>query len=149
VKTQYGPGGITTVAIQTTARTMCEVVNSSTAICELSRWGIWFDGSAAAAGILVELCELSATGTGTAITPKNVDRRSAATFGGTAKYNDTVEPTVANVLEVYEVPPTSMADFWIPNGSEWTFDVSKGFGIRVTGQASNVPKAAPMFRILV
>lgn len=149
MRQQYGPGGLTPVAIQTTARTMLEVINNATADCELSRWGLWFDGSAAAAGILVELCELSATGTGTAITPKAVDRFVAGTFGGTAKYNDTVEPTVANVLETYEVPPTSMADFWIPTGSEWRFKVSTGFGVRVTGQASNVPKCAPMFRMIV
>lgn len=142
-------GGITPVAIQTTARTMLEIIASATQNFQVMDWGVEFDGSAAAAGLLVEFCLLSATGTGTAITPTAIDTRDTRTWGGTAKYNDTVEPTVTKVLETHIVPPTSMRDIWYPECHEYAFDVSKGFGIRVTGAASNVPKCAPFFRIKV
>lgn len=147
MQVEYSSGGLTPVAIQTTARVMYEVMASSTQNFQLIDWGLEFDGSAAAAGILVELVYLTATGTGTAVTMEPVDTRDSRSWPGTSKYNDTVAPTVGFVQSTHIVPPTSMRDIWLPECHEFAYDVSKGFGIRVTGQSGNVPKCAPFCRI--
>lgn len=146
----FETGGFTPVAIQTTARSMMTVLAGAAAGMELIDWGVDFDGSAAASGILVELCLISTLGTNTAITLRPVDSRvTTPSFPGTSGYNCTVEPTVTYVIRQHEVAPTSGRELWLPEGGEFACAASTGFGIRVTGAASNVPKCTPVMRIRI
>jgi hypothetical protein len=140
---QFTTGAPTAVAIQTTARTMLEIVATSTKPLTLKEMNVSFNGSAAAAGILVELCYLTATGTGTASTVRASDQFTAPSISAAAKYNDTVEPSVSFVFFETYIPP-SQFDRWVfPLGDEFRSAVSCGFGIRVTGAASNTPNCLP------
>jgi hypothetical protein len=135
-------GAPTTVAIQTTARTMLEGIAATGKPLMLHQIEIAFNGSAAAAGILCELCLITATGTGTAVTARALDNIRNATVGATWKYNDTIEPSVSFVWWSTYIPP-STKDRWVqPFGSEYIVPAASGFGIRLTGAASNVPFAA-------
>lgn len=135
----------TPVAIQTTARTMMEIIAATGKVLTLKQAGVSFDGSVAAAGLLCELILITATGTGTTATPRALDQSAAPTISATAKYNDTVEPTVSWPWLTAFVPPSS-SDRWIfPLDDEIVVPVGQGIGLRVTGAASNVPKCAPFF----
>lgn len=121
---------------------MLEVIAATSKPLQLHQIAIAFNGSTAAAGILVELCLLTATGTGTGVTCRALDQIRGATVGATAKYNDTVEPTVSFVWWSDYIPPSSK-DRWVqPFGNEYIVPPADGFGIRITGAASNTPNAA-------
>lgn len=145
----YETGGFTDVAIPTSARTMLELIAGSANPLDLTAWGVTFDSGTANSGILVELLLLTATGTGTAMTIRAVDERNSVSSNATAKYNDTVEPTVGNVLRQYRIPPTQGIAEYIPEGDFFQCAASHGFGIRVTGASGNIPKANPFFRFRV
>lgn len=138
-------GGVTPVAIQTSARTMLEVIAATSRPLTLKQVGVHFNGSAAAAGIFCELCLITATGTGTAITMRASDQSGLPTISATGKYNDTVEPTVSFVFLPFYVPPSSGDRFIFPLGDEFVAPPASGFGLRVTGAASNVPSCSPWF----
>lgn len=138
-------GGVTTVAIQTSARTMLEIIAASGKPLVLKGVGVSFNAAAAAAGIFCELCYITATGTGTALTCRAADQSAAPSISATAKYNDTVEPTVSFVWIPFYVPPSSFDRFYFPIDDEIVAPVGAGFGLRVTGAASNTPNCAPYF----
>lgn len=139
----YTSGGHTPVALQTSARTMLSVLSSSTVpIVALKKISVSYNGAAAAAGLLAELCVTSTAGTATSLTARAVDQRNTVASAATVGYNCTAEPTVTYVLEAMYIPPTQ--GVWIPwpLQEEYSFLISTGFGIRLTGAASNVPFAA-------
>lgn len=138
-------GGMTPVAIQTTARTMLEVIAATSRPLTLKQIGVHFNGSAAAAGLFCELCYITATGTGTALTMRALDQSAAPTISATGKYNDTVEPTVSFVWLPFYVPPSSSDRFIFPLDDEFVAPPAAGFGLRITGAASNVPSVTPWF----
>jgi len=138
-------GNTAPVAIQTTARTMLEIIAASGKPLTLKQIGVSFNGAAAAAGILCELCYITATGTGTAQTVRALDQSKAPTISATAKYNDIVEPTVSFVFFSFYVPPSSADRFILPLDDEFVAPPAAGFGLRVTGAASNVPLCSPWF----
>lgn len=142
---QFVTGSPTAVAIQTSARTMLEVIAATSKPLTLKQVWCSFNGAVAAAGILVELCYITATGTGTTVTVRATDQFSAVAISAVAKYNDTVEPTVSFAFWSTYIPPSQM-DRWVqPLGDEYRAPVGAGFGLRVTGAASNVPSCLPTF----
>lgn len=145
----YETGGFTDVAIPTSARTMLELMAGAANPIDLTAFGVTFDAGTANNGILVELILLSATGTGTAMTIRPVDTRNTVSSAATAKYNDTVEPTVTNVIRQYRIPPTQGIVEWVPEGEQFACAASAGFGLRITGASGNVPKCNPWMRFRV
>lgn len=139
----YTSGGHTPVALQTSARTMLAVLGSSTvSIDSLKKIQVSYNGASAAAGLLAELCLITTAGTGTSLTPRAVQTLNSRASTSTCNYNCTAEPTVSYVLECMYIPPTQ--GIWLPwpLQEEYTFGVSQGIGIRLTGAASNIPFAA-------
>jgi hypothetical protein len=114
-------------------------------------WGISFDGTAAAAPILVELAEFDAAATVTAsvladgatqnIVPYDPNATSVSTVsvGTTATgYTSSNENTVARVrlFDVQQVPPTGSYVKQFPLGREPYVAPAKFLGIRVKAAAA-------------
>jgi len=142
---KYISGGVTPVAIQTSARTMLELIAGTSKPVRLKRVGVSFNGSALAAGLLCELTRISASGTGTTVTSRPLDERMTVTAAAVIEYNSTVEPTTTFVLEQWYIQPTQGVEIWMPLEDEYVVAPAAGFGFRVTGAAGNVPICAPKF----
>lgn len=88
-----------------TAETALQVVAAANKGLEVVRWSVSFNGvSAADAPVRVELLRLSSAGTSSAFTPLKLDPASDAALA-TARTAHTAEPTVADILETYQVTP--------------------------------------------
>lgn len=92
--------------------------------------------------LTVELMTYSASGTGTAHTPKRVGG-VPGTAQGTAKINDSVEPATPTVIYAWDLTvPGDRLDYQWPLGREFYFPVSTFNGIRVTA-----PVGTPSVRV--
>lgn len=104
---------------------------------DLTKWGVGFDGSAAAAGVGVELCyatfATNAPGTNsTTVTPVQIYGRPL-THGVTAARQWTTEPTVLTVIDEKFISPGGGWFEWaIPLGQTPDSAFSQGFAIRLT-----------------
>lgn len=119
-----------------TAKTMIEVASSANMPPEWIAVDVTFNGTnAAAVPVTVDFCTYTATGTGTAFTPKRFGQ-ALGTSSVTAKINDTVEPAGATVLFSWLVPPTSGISYQWPLGRELFQATSTFMGIRLTAPAA-------------
>lgn len=112
----------------------------------LNQWWISFNGSAAGAAILCELCRVSTNGTGAASppTPKKVDPNLNAATGATVLHNHSAEPTLVDILENYYVSPNSgLLVIQYPLGEEYVaIEGGDRFSIRITTAAGITPGTA-------
>lgn len=119
---------------------------------DLTKWGVGFDGSAAATGIGVELCyatfATNPPGTNsTSETPIQLYGR-VLTHGFTAASHWTAEPTVVTVIDEKFISPGGGWFEWaIPLGQTPDSAFSEGFAIRLTTASGVTPnyKAALWF----
>ncbi len=127
----------TTVALAAaTAKSVVQVLGSSTDTLSLVRYEISFDGvTASAVPALVEVGIITAAGTNTAFTPVQVSGSPLAS-SATAGYNSTVEPTYSRIVWSKYVPVfMGTLTEWVPLGEEPLAAISQGFAIRVTAPA--------------
>jgi hypothetical protein len=119
-----------------TAKTVIELTSNANLPPEWIAVDITFDGvNASAVPVKADFCTYTATGTGTAYTPKRFGQ-ALGTASTTAKINDTVEPTTPVVLFSWYLPPTSGISFQWPLGRELFQAVSIVQGIRLTAPAA-------------
>lgn len=126
--------------VATTAKTILEVMASTTDRVLLKQWWIEFDGtSAAATPVKVELCRSSAAITGTAYASLAAEPKVhdfAVTATATVRWNATAEGTVTDVIEVHRIPPTGGLLMQYPLGGEITGGASTGIRIRCYAPAA-------------
>lgn len=123
--------------VAATAKTVVQVIGSSTDTLSLVRIRVSFDGvTATAIPALVEVGIITAAGTSTAFTPVQVTGSPLAS-SSTAGYNSSAEPTYNRIIDSFYAPVT-MGHFtdWTPLGEEALAAISQGFGIRVTAPAT-------------
>lgn len=119
---------------------------------DLQKWGVGFDGSAAATGVGVELCyatfATNPPGTNsTALTPTQIYGRVLA-HGVTAARHWTAEPTVLTVIdEKFISPGGGWFEWGVPLGQTPDSAFSEGFVIRLTTATGVTPdyRAAMLF----
>lgn len=140
-----GAGGLTVQPIINGTKTMLEVIAAASHPITLRQIGVSFNGAAAAAGILCELCYLTAAGTGTAGTARAHDQQAAGTISAGVKYNDSVEPTVGHVIMPFYVPPSQFDRFVPPLDDLYLAPAGAGWGLRITGVTGNLPNCLPFF----
>jgi hypothetical protein len=137
-------GAIALVAA--TAKTVLTVLAPAQFGCDLKKLRVAFDGvTASDKAVLVEVLLISAAGTNTAGTVNQLYGR-AITAGFTTGKNNTVEPTVTNVVDSFMVSPyngTVVYDF--PLGDTPDSAVSAGFAVRLTAPTSAVNARATLF----
>ncbi len=123
--------------VAATAKTVIELVTTATVTADLVQASVSFDASTAAAGVVVELCRGTTTGTGTAATPVRYNGAAQMMAAAvTAKTNDTAEPATLTVIESYYVPNTA-GQFWqLPLGRELVIPPSTLLSLRVTSAAA-------------
>ena len=86
-------------------KSMFEILGTTGTNAKLVEFGISFNGvTSTDAPIMVELYQITATGTGTTVTPRAV-QRTGGTPVCTTKALDTVEPTKTNRMAVWYVHP--------------------------------------------
>ena len=126
-----------TVALSAaTARTVIEGSTTANVPCEWIALDITFDGvTATAVPVRVDFCTYTATGTGTAYTPKRLGQ-AVGTAQTTFKINDTVEPSTPTIVQSWLIPPTSGIMYQWPLGRELFHNVSTVQGIRLTAPAA-------------
>lgn len=115
------------------------------------KWGVSFDGSAAAAGIQCQLVYVTfATGTpgtnSTTITPLQMYGRVLA-HGMTAAGHWTTEPTVVTVLESKYIQQSGAYEWAIPLGKEPETAFSEGLGVRVITPAAVTPNCSAFIQV--
>lgn len=119
-----------------TAKTVLSVIAPAQFGIDLKKFRVGFDGvTASNVPVLIELVVFTTDGTGTGGTVNQVYGR-AITAGFTSKYNYSVEPTTAVVVDRWTLTPnggTVIIDF--PQDSTPDCDVSKLFGLRATAGA--------------
>jgi hypothetical protein len=112
----------------------------------LKQFWVSFNGSAAAAAILCELCRVSTDGTGAASppTPKKVDPNTNDASTATILHNHTAEPTLVDILENHYISPNSgLLIIQYPLDEEYKA-IAGGdrLSLRVTTPAAVTPSAA-------
>lgn len=86
-------------------KTILEIMGDADVVARLVEFGVSFDGvTPTDAPVIVELYQITASGTGTAATEVAWDR-SAKTIQCAVEYNSTVEPTKGSRLAIWEVHP--------------------------------------------
>jgi hypothetical protein len=125
-----------TALVAATAKTVIEgVTDASGPPPEWIEIDITFNGiNAGAVPVLAELVTYTATGTGTAYTPKKLGA-ALGVARSTWKINDTVEPSTPTVLAAWFIPPTSGLILQYPLGREILHPLSTVQGIRLTAPA--------------
>lgn len=127
-------------AVAATAETMMELMGAAAVYAKLVEACFSFDGQLSTdAPVVIELYQITATGTGTAAT--EVDLEQA---GGTAnvavKYNDTVEPTKGSRIGIWEVHPQGGSLLWqLPLGVRpaiCRYSTAQGLAFVVTAPAN-------------
>lgn len=125
-----------TALVAATAKTMIEVTASANIPPEWIAFDVTFDGvTAGATPVRLDICSYTATGTGTAFTPKRFGQ-ALGVAQSTAKINDTVEPTSPVVISSLYIPPTSGLSYQWPLGRELFHATSTIMGIRLTAPAA-------------
>jgi hypothetical protein len=86
--------------------------------------------------LLIELITNTATGTGTAYTPKKMGQ-AVGTSATTTKINDTVEPSTPTIIQAWElILPGGPFSYQWPLGREYFLGVSTFNAIRLTPSAT-------------
>lgn len=128
-----------------TAKTMLELptaANRSIAIKELV---VSIDVTSTTAILTVEFGTFTTTGTGTALTPQkwNGNLALASSALGTAKVNDTVEPTGfsagtmgGTLYPTLKIPLPAIPFFQWPLSDEFTVPASTNFALRITSSVA-------------
>lgn len=141
------------VTTGTTIKTMLQVKPSATVRAKITEWGISFDGSAAAAGIKVELIETDVAATVTTLAAADLTKLDdPALMGGdpttnlivvgtaATGYTATVEGTIAAVRNLdapqYIAPTAAPMKWQFPLGQEPVIQISKFARIRVTAASA-------------
>lgn len=139
------------VTTGTAIKTLLQVKPSATNTIQVVEWGISFDGSAAAAGIKVELLEADVAATVTASVAADIVKLDASALAngdpttnlivvGTTStgYTSTAEGTITatRVFDAQLVQPTNQYVKQFPLGLEPVIQVSKFLRIRVTAAAA-------------
>jgi len=124
--------------VAATAKTVLELNTAAGDEDVLTEVSVSFDGQTSGAQpVLVELIFANTPGTGTAVTPVKLDRRSSQTISTTAKSNDTVEPTGSvTVAKAWRIHPQSGQLVQYPLGREIWMKQSDVFGVRITAPAA-------------
>jgi hypothetical protein len=140
------PVGAAVALVATTAKTILAVIASGQAGIDLRRLRIGFDGvTATDKAVLVELVRYPADGTGTAGTIAQTSGRAIASTGFTTKYNYSVEPASATVLDKWLLTPqggTVVYDFGDDGPDAGITDL---LAIRCTAPTSAVNATATMW----
>jgi hypothetical protein len=111
---------------------------------QVIKWGVSFDGSAAAAGVAVQLMyttwATNSPGTNSTTTNAIVQEYGRVlTAGFTAGYNWTTEPTVLTELESKYIQQSGAYEWSIPLGKEPDCALAEGFVVRVITPAAVTP----------
>lgn len=141
---QYSVTTGLTALVAATAKTMIEVATTANTPAELVALSVSssYLTTATPLTLTVELGTYSATGTGTAYTPKRVGAAAGASTS-TAKINDTVEPAGFTQFHAWDLTlPGDRLDYQWPLGREYMFIPSAFNGIRLTA-----PVGTPSVRV--
>lgn len=127
-----------------TAKTIVGAKAHANSALQVIKWGVSFDGSAAAAGIAVQLmyATWATNSPGTASTTTNAIIQTygrTLTAGFTGGYNWTTEPTVLTELETKYIQQSGAYEWAIPLGKEYDCALAEGFVIRVTTPSAVTP----------
>lgn len=119
-----------------TAKTVLSVIAPAQFGVDLLKYRIGLDGvTASAIPVVVELVTWTTDGTGTGGTVNQVYGRSI-TAGFTTKYNYTVEPTTATLIDRFTLTPNGgLVIYDFPAGTTPDTAVSNLIGIRCTAPA--------------
>lgn len=119
-----------------TAKTVLSVIAPAQFGVDLLKYRIGFDGvTASAIPVVVELVTWTTDGTGTGGAVNQVYGRSI-TAGFTTKYNYTVEPTTATLIDRFTLTPNGgLVIYDFPAGTTPDTAVSNLIGIRCTAPA--------------
>lgn len=97
--------------------------------------------------LLVELGTITATGTGTAATPKRIGSAQGTALD-TAKTNDTVEPSGFSQVEAWDlVLPTGPFPYQWPLGREFYLAISTLYAVRLTASAACTVRANFVYEV--
>lgn len=129
--------GAPVALVAATAKTVLSVIAPAQFGVDLVKYRIGFDGvTASAIPVVVEVVSFTTDGTGTSGTIAQVYGRSI-TAGFTTKYNYTVEPTTATLIDRFTITPnggTLIYDF--PLGTSPDTAVSNLIALRCTAPAA-------------
>jgi len=140
-----------TLSTTTSILTLLQVKASATATFKIKRWGISFDGSAAATPIKVELLETDVAATVTAAAAADIMKYNAEALNGgdpttnlfpvgttSTGYNASGEGsiTVVREFDIQQIAPTNQYVFAFELGGEPTVQVGKFARIRVKAGAA-------------
>lgn len=122
--------------VAATAKTVVQVIGSSTDTIVPVRFKISFDGvTTTAVPPVIELGIITAAGTNTAFTPVQMSGSPLAS-SATAGYNSSAEPTYNRIFDSFYFPALmGTYEGWFPLGDEPLCAISQGVGIRITAAA--------------
>ncbi len=128
------------------AKTVLELVASASRRGALKYLSVSFNGVVSDVPVLVEVIRGTATITGTAITPAQVDPAAAAAQA-TVKHTATVEGTAASVpLESYYLTPNGgLFAIQLPLGDEYVFTSASHLRIRCTAPSAETVAVVARF----
>jgi hypothetical protein len=120
-----------------TAKTVLSVIAPAQFGVDLTKYRIGFDGvTASAVPVLVEIVSFTTDGTGTSGNVNQAYGR-AITAGFTTKYNYTVEPTTATIVDHYTLTPNGgLIVYDFPLGTTPDTAVSNLMALRLTAPAA-------------
>ncbi len=119
-----------------TAETVIQLVAPANHLLKLKGWSISFDGVVVTAEpIIVELYRQTSAGTSSALTPLKVNDSLAETLQATARDKFTAEPTLGDLMDVFEVHPQQG---WKEVDADYLYMIAGGarLGIRATAPAA-------------
>lgn len=123
--------------VAATAKTVVQVIGSSTDTIAPVRIKVTFDGvTASAVPAVVEIGIITAAGTSTSFTPQQWSGSPLAS-SASAGYNSSAEPTYTRILDSFYAPVLmGNVTEWTPLGDEILCAISQGIGVRVTAPAT-------------
>lgn len=129
--------GAAVALVAATAKSVLSVIAPAQFGVDLKKIRLGFDGvTASAIPVLVELVAFTTDGTGTSGTVNQVYGRSI-TAGFTSKYNYSVEPTTATVVDRWSLTPNGgLVIYDWPLGDTPDTAVSNLFALRLTAPAA-------------
>lgn len=139
-----------TIATATSRKTLIQVATPSTTDIDVVQWSCFFDASAAAQPIVVDLTEVDVAATVTSYTPQKwIDPNMPASLcpGGTSATGTAASAegtiTASRLFDSVMPPPTSGILVQYPLGREPKVAVSKFLRLRALGFTSDTPNALP------
>lgn len=120
-----------------TAKTVIQLVAPTNQRLLVERYGVGFDGiSTTAEPVQVRVCKQTTAGTMSSLTPVKRGDPGSETLQGTAQHTATVEPTITDVYDVFEVHPQTWVDILLPDGDEIPVPGGGRIGIECTAPAT-------------